>query len=77
MFFRDQTLTPDEEIAFATRFGAIHLHPFVRGLDEHPESLEMGRYAGIPRGLAHRPDVSIGCHNPGRKIGHFLRVLGV
>jgi taurine dioxygenase len=49
VFFRDQTLTPDEQIAFAKRFGAIHLHPFVRGMDEHPEILEIVKEEGDTR----------------------------
>jgi hypothetical protein len=36
----DQTLTPAEQIAFAKRFGAIHDHSFMQGLDDHPEILE-------------------------------------
>ena len=41
VFFRDQDITPDEQIAFAKRFGEIHFHPYMRGLDEHPEVLEI------------------------------------
>jgi hypothetical protein len=40
VFFRDQTLTPAEQIAFAKRCGAIHDHSFMQGLDDHPEILE-------------------------------------
>jgi len=49
VFFRDQMLTPDEQIAFAKRFGAIHLHPFVRGMDAHPEILEIVKEEGDTR----------------------------
>ena len=41
VFFRDQELTPDRQIAFARRFGDIHFHPFMKGLDDHPEILEL------------------------------------
>jgi taurine dioxygenase len=37
IFFRDQDLTPEEQIAFARRFGTLHVHPFVGGLPDHPE----------------------------------------
>jgi taurine dioxygenase len=37
IFFRDQELTPDQQIAFARRFGTLHVHPFVGGLADHPE----------------------------------------
>jgi taurine dioxygenase len=41
IFFREQTLTPVEQIGFAKRFGEIHLHPYMRGLPDHPEILEI------------------------------------
>ena len=46
VFFRNQTLTPDEQIAFAKRFGAIHYHPFMKGMQEHPEILEIIKEEG-------------------------------
>jgi taurine dioxygenase len=33
-------------LAFARRFGDIHYHPYMRGLDEHPEILEIVREPG-------------------------------
>jgi taurine dioxygenase len=39
--FRDQHLTPDTQLAFARRWGDIHLHPFVEGMPSHPEILEI------------------------------------
>jgi taurine dioxygenase len=41
VFFRNQTLTPEQQIAFAKRFGEIHYHPFMQGMDKHPEILEI------------------------------------
>ena len=38
VFFRDQTLTPREQLAFARRFGGIHLHPFIKGLADYPSA---------------------------------------
>lgn len=37
--FRDQHLTPDQQLAFAKRWGEIHLHPFMQGMEDHPEIL--------------------------------------
>ncbi|MEM7407504.1 MAG: TauD/TfdA family dioxygenase [Pseudomonadota bacterium] len=39
--FRNQRLSPAEHVAFARRFGEIHLHPFNKPLDGHPEVLEI------------------------------------
>ncbi|MCD9625061.1 TauD/TfdA dioxygenase family protein [Rhabdothermincola salaria] len=38
LFFPGQDLTPDEHVAFATRFGEAEIHPFIPKLDDdHPE----------------------------------------
>lgn len=39
--FRDQALSPDRQLAFARRWGDIHLHPFMVGMEEHPEVLRI------------------------------------
>jgi taurine dioxygenase len=41
VFFRDQKMTPAEQIGVAKRFGEIHLHPYMQGLADHPEVLEI------------------------------------
>ena len=41
VFFRDQKLTPDRQLAFARRWGDIHRHPFMKGMDEFPDVLEI------------------------------------
>lgn len=41
VFFRDQDITPDQQLAFAKRFGGIHYHPYMKGMDDHPEILEI------------------------------------
>jgi taurine dioxygenase len=41
IFFRDQHLSPDRQLAFARRWGEIHLHPFMEGMAEFPEVLEI------------------------------------
>lgn len=38
---RDQSLTPHQQLAFAERFGAIHLHPHVEGLPHVPQIMEV------------------------------------
>lgn len=46
VFFRDQDITPEQQITLARRFGDIHYHPFMSGMDEHPEILEIVKQPG-------------------------------
>ena len=46
IFFREQKLSPLQQIDFAKRFGEIHFHPYMRGLDDHPEILEIIKEPG-------------------------------
>jgi taurine dioxygenase len=39
--FRGQALTPADEVAFAQRLGPISVHPYVKGLPDQPEVLEV------------------------------------
>ena len=41
LLFRDQTLSPGDQVAFTRHFGAVEAHPLGsrRGLDDHPEIL--------------------------------------
>jgi taurine dioxygenase len=42
IFFREQTLTPEQHIAFARQFGKIYIHPSVKGnVPGYPELMEM------------------------------------
>lgn len=41
VFFRDQELTPAQQSAFGARFGPLNIHPYVRGMAEHPEIMEI------------------------------------
>ena len=44
-FFRDQSLSPSRQIAFARRFGPLEEHDFVKGMPEHPEIIRVVREA--------------------------------
>ena len=37
IFFRNQSLTADEHIALAEKFGPLETHAYVKGLDKYPE----------------------------------------
>ena len=36
---RDQHFSPAQQLAFARRWGEIHLHPFMQGMEDYPEIL--------------------------------------
>jgi taurine dioxygenase len=41
IFFRDQEITPEQQIAFAARFGELQIHPYIPTLKGHPEIIEL------------------------------------
>ena len=41
IFFRDQALTPERQLAFGRRFGPLNIHPYVAGMADHPEVMEI------------------------------------
>ena len=41
IFFRDQAITPQQQVAFAGRFGKPGIYPFIAGLEEAPEVTEI------------------------------------
>ncbi len=43
---RGQDITPDEQIAFARRWGEIHDHPYLATLPGHPEIIEIVKEPG-------------------------------
>ena len=45
IFFREQLLTPAQQIAFARKFGQIHIHPYTEPLKGHPEIIEIVKEA--------------------------------
>jgi len=46
IFFRDQNLRPEDQIAFGRRFGDLVVHPFVRPLDGYPEIIPIIKEPG-------------------------------
>jgi taurine dioxygenase len=43
IFFRDQNLPPKDFAAFARRFGEVVDYPFLKGLDDSPEVIEVAK----------------------------------
>jgi taurine dioxygenase len=41
IFFRDQALTPAQQVAFGARFGPLNIHPYVAGMADLPEVMEI------------------------------------
>ena len=41
LFFRDQRLTPEQQMTFGRRWGELYTHPLVAGMDDYPEMLEL------------------------------------
>ncbi|HLH87859.1 MAG TPA: TauD/TfdA family dioxygenase [Xanthobacteraceae bacterium] len=46
IFFRGQNISPVQQIALAKRFGEIHHHPFMKGMEEYPDILEIIKEEG-------------------------------
>ena len=66
IFFRDQTITPEQHIAFAKRFGALEGYPFVDGMPDHPELIEVVKLPGEVRnfGAGWHADMSFRAEPP-------------
>lgn len=41
LFFREQSLTPEQQIAFGRRFGELGTHPYVAANARHPEIIDV------------------------------------
>ena len=41
IFFRDQALSPEQQLTFGRRFGRLNIHPYVAGMADHPEVMEI------------------------------------
>jgi taurine dioxygenase len=62
IFFRDQDITPDQQITFGRRFGDLHIHPFIPNLPGHEEIIRLWAESGDEENLrlanAWHPDLS-------------------
>ena len=46
IFFRDQDITPAQQIKFGRRFGELHIHPFIPSLKGHDEIIQLKAEGG-------------------------------
>ena len=70
VFFKEQeTLTPDQQVAFARRFGGLHLHPAAPHLEGRPEIfvIHTHRDSKLANGNGWHTDVSCDDEPP---LGH-------
>ena len=77
IFFRDQQLSPEQQIRFARRLGPLEQHDFVLGLPEHPEIIRVVREAdeqGMNFGGGWHSDVT---HQECPALGSVLYALDV
>ena len=54
IFFRGQHITPEQQIAFARRFGELHIHPYIPHLEGYPEILQLKSKATGPSDMAYQ-----------------------
>jgi len=78
VFFRDQRLDPDQQVAFSRRFGPASPVPFVQSIPEHPEVIAVVREAteahGYTFGGLWHSDFSFLPEPPFASILHALEV---
>ena len=51
IFFSDQDITPEQQIAFGRRFGELHIHPFIPTLEGYPEIIRLYAETGAKETL--------------------------
>lgn len=54
IFFRDQNITPEQQIGFGRRFGELHVHPYIPNLEGYPEIIRLKSKATGPSDMAYQ-----------------------
>ena len=54
IFFRDQNITPDQQVAFGRHFGDLHIHPYIPHREGYPEILQLQSRADGPASMAYQ-----------------------
>jgi taurine dioxygenase len=76
IFFRDQSITPDQHVAFGERFGELHIHPAAPCVNGRPELMKIHADATSPfaEGTRWHSDVSSEEEPPMASILHLTTV---
>ncbi len=77
IFFREQSLTPQQQIDFSRQFGELEEHDFVKGTEEHPEIIRILKEAdekGMNFGGVWHSDVT---HQKSPALGSVLYAVEV
>jgi len=72
IFFRNQEITPEQQIAFASQFGELQVHPYIPTLESYPEIIELRSNEDGPAAMSYQsnkwhtdmtytPDPPLGC----------------
>jgi len=54
IFFRDQHVTPAQQIEFGRRFGKLHIHPYIPHLENHEEIIQLKSRPDGPAAMAYQ-----------------------
>jgi taurine dioxygenase len=73
IFFRDQTLTPEQHLAFGGRFGALHRHPAAPHEDGLPELMTIRTDRDSPRANGESWHTDVSC-DPEPPMGSILYI---
>jgi taurine dioxygenase len=79
IFFRDQDITPEQQIAFAGQFGELQVHPYIPTLEGYPEIIELRSNEDGPAAMSYQsnkwhtdmtytPDPPLGCVLYGKEV---------
>ena len=73
IFFRDQTLTPEQHLAFGRNFGSLHLHPAAPHAPNHPELMIIHADKDSPRANGEGWHSDVSC-DPEPPMGSILYI---
>ncbi|MGC8475550.1 MAG: TauD/TfdA dioxygenase family protein [Acetobacteraceae bacterium] len=73
IFFRDQTLTPEQHLAFGRHFGPLHIHPAAPHAPGHPELMIIHADKDSPRANGENWHSDVSC-DPEPPLGSILYI---